>query len=122
MATWMLAIFMLSGSSRVDVPIQVDLIELNHAQNREGFHGFDQVIIWQWSPDYRRYDAQYWIAVGPQCISEYPIAVGKQYQCISNRDGRRIVFRSRMYRETWTEGDPERTNQKLFPCEMRRKY
>jgi hypothetical protein len=45
---------------------------------------------------------------------------GEFYQCYGcYSDNKKILFRSKMFRETWTANDPERDNLKLFPIEMR---
>jgi len=105
------------GSNKID-RAEVDLIELNHRGSEDGCLQFDQVIIWKWSPNYRRYDAQYWFIVNS--LPGYPVQAGEFYQCYGCRpDQQRIMFRSKMFRETWTTDDPERENIKLFPIEMR---
>ena len=36
-----------------------DLVEINHCHDREtGQQKFVQVIAWDWSPEYQRFDAQ----------------------------------------------------------------
>lgn len=102
------------GSGKVDRE-QVDLIELNHKCSENECLQFDQVIIWKWSPEYRRYNVQHWFIVS--ALPGYPTRVGEFYQCYS--DNKKILFRSKMFRETWTHNDPERDNLKLFPIEMR---
>jgi len=105
------------GTSQID-RAAVDLIELNHKYSETGCLNFDQVIIWKWSPDYRRYNAQHWFIVSSE--PGYPVQAGEFYQCRqTDLNGRRILFRSKMFRETWTTNDPERENLKLFPLQMR---
>lgn len=122
---WMLLVVLLSGhhSTRHDDLIECDLMELNHAVACDGVSRFDQVILWNWSPDYRRWEVHYWAMVGTTgSLAEYPVAVGKRHECRLNHNGRRVLMRSRLFRETWTQGDPERENIKLFPVEMRRPF
>ena len=105
------------GSGGVE-HVEVDLIELNHRGSENGLLQFDQVIIWKWSPDYRRYNAQHWFI--PRSSTEYPIRAGQFYQCFGHYSGqKRLLFRSKMYRETSTTNDPERENLKLFPLDLR---
>ncbi len=99
---------------------EVDLIELNHKLSESGAHQFDQVILWKWSPDYRRFNVQHWFI--PRDPSEYPAKAGELYQCFGfYHDQKRILIRSKMFRETWTTHDPERENTRLFPTELRRR-
>ncbi len=62
----MLLIVLMSGhhSKQYDDLIESDLMELNHSVSCDGVCRFDQVILWSWSPDYRRWHVQYWVIVG----------------------------------------------------------
>jgi hypothetical protein len=105
------------GGLRV-APIEVDLIEFNHRCSADDCLQFDQIILWEWSPDYRRYNAQHWFL--PRSLGEHPVKVGEFYQCSMVRlDGGRAVYRAKLFRETWTLEDPERENIKVFPVEFR---
>lgn len=120
---WMLFVLVLSGhhSASFDDRIDAELMELNHSISCDGVCRFDQIILWKWSPDYRRWDAQYWAIVGlNDALADYPVKHGEFHECRINRDGRRIAIRARMFRETWTSGDPERENARFFPIELRR--
>ncbi len=46
-----------------DVTETVDLIELNHFYDDLGRHAYDQVIFYEWSPDYRRFHVIAWCLV-----------------------------------------------------------
>lgn len=52
---WMLLLLVLSGHrpANYDDRIESELMELNHAVTCDGVCRFDQIILWQWSPDYR---------------------------------------------------------------------
>lgn len=119
---WMLLVVLLSGHhlTRHDDLIECELMELNHSVSCDGVSRFDQVILWRWSPDYRRWEVQYWAMVGTTgSVAEYPAAVGKRYECRLTNNGRRVLMRSKLFRETWTDIDPERENIRLFPVQMR---
>lgn len=90
---------------------QVDLIELNHCANDIGSLCYSQVIVWEWSATYRRYDVRMWWIVDKD---ESPVLRNGQYYF--------RTVRSAMFRETHTpsSNDPERMNQKLLPPEQRR--
>lgn len=96
----------------------VDMIELNHYQSADGCQIFDQLIFWDWSPDYRRYHAMGWVIISE--TSQLPTRNAQGYAVRVERSGRDYIVRSAMYRETATQNDPERINLKLLPQELRR--
>ena len=96
----------------------VDMIELNHYQSADGCQIFDQLIFWEWSPDYRRFNAMGWVILSEH--SQLPTRNAQGYAVRVNRDGRDYIVRSLRYRETHTTNDPERVNLKLLPHELRR--
>ena len=103
----------LGGYQRADV----DLIELNHHYDDLGRHCYDQVVLWRWSEDYRRYDVADWTLV--ERLEQYPtrghtglwiVIVDKS----TSINGRWMIVSS-MYRETWSFiKDPERMNKRYF--------
>lgn len=103
----------------ISIPTQtVDLIELNHYRPADGCQGFDQLIFWEYSPDYRRYDAMGFVIINEPC--QLPAKDAQGYAVRVNRFGREYIVRSAMYRETTTSSDPERLNLRLLPQELRR--
>lgn len=88
----------------------VDLIEINHLHDESGKHKSTQIILWDWSPDYRRYQVRAWWI--PERLHDELSGL-----TITKRD-RTIVGRA--VRETWTDYDPEVENRKVFPCHLRR--
>lgn len=88
--------------------IQVDLIELNHFYDELGRHAYDQVILWERSPDYNRFDVCDWWLV--ECLEEFPCKCGERFVV---QHGARCIS-SKLFRETWTYSDPERDNKKLL--------
>ncbi len=97
----------------------VDLIELNHLHDESGKHTIDQVIFYEWSPDYRRYDVISWRLIEND-ISKLPVRLpGSRVYIVRwyDRDARiQREVRSRQYRETWTNSnaDPERMNKRVL--------
>lgn len=96
---------------------RVDLVELNHRYDDQGRHCYDQVIFYEWSPDYRRYHVVAWCLVD-QGLSRLP-----QYDHATDRyvvrwlDRESNLFReiwAPVYRETWSDSDPERANKELM--------
>ena len=95
----------------------VDLIELNHFYDDLGRHAYDQVIFYEWSPDYRRYHVVAWCLVEDN-LSRMPTLDHDRRQYSVrwyDKDARvqRVVW-SPMFRETWSTTDPERANKKLL--------
>lgn len=105
------AISVVGGPSHL-ADARCDMIEINHYMPDSG-DGFKQVIAWDWSPDYRRWHAQQWLI-----LTEWSRR-GDVVSCAG--DGVELRIRSSLFRETWTQHDPERENQKFFPCGERRK-
>ncbi len=95
----------------------VDLIELNHFYDDLGRHTYDQVIFYEWSVEYSRYHVIAWCLV-EEDQTRLPVLLpgGKEVQVRwFDRDIKRTrEVRSKLYRETWTQSDPERENKKLL--------
>ncbi len=97
----------------------VDLIELNHFHDDLGRHVYDQVIFYEWSEAQAQYLVRAWCLLEPtELISRRPTQ--------SHHDDRYHVrwfdpdqnirrhLSSRLYRETWTQTDPERMNKRIL--------
>jgi hypothetical protein len=96
---------------------RVDLIELNHFFDDLGRHAYDQVIFFEWSEEYLRYDVIAW------CLVEHddgrvPVHLPSSGEYVVrwfDRDARaEREVRSQLFRETWTQIDPERANKRLL--------
>ena len=103
---------------------KVDLMELNHCFDECGRHCYDQVIFYDWSPDYRRYHVVAWYLVDVQiCSTKIPSKKNSGYEvswrCKNSKQEYQIF--APLYRETWTKTDPERYNMKFFDEKYRRK-
>ena len=84
----------------------VDLIEYNQCGP------LSQLIFWDWSPDYRRYNCQGW-------DFSHGLQIDRNAAGYSVRvRGSRIV--SKLLIKTHTVKDPERENLAIFPHEFRR--
>jgi hypothetical protein len=95
----------------------VDLIELNHFFDDLGRHAYDQVIFYEWSPDYNRYHVVAWCLVEDN-LARMPSKDHDRGQYSVrwyDKDARvqRTVW-SPLFRETWSSTDPERANKKLL--------
>lgn len=104
-----------SGAGR-GISERVDLIELNHFYDDLGRHAYDQVIFYEWSPDYCRFHVIAWCLV--EDLSRMPVKVpgsGEYAVRWYDRDSKiQREVRSKTYRETWSQVDPERANKKLI--------
>lgn len=100
-----------------DATETVDLIELNHFYDDLGRHAYDQVIFYEWSPDYRRFHVIAWCLVEND-LGRMPTRNPQNGQYVvrwHDRDAKvRREVRSQLYRETWSQVDPERINKKLL--------
>ena len=100
-----------------DVTEKVDLIELNHFYDDLGRHAYDQVIFYEWSPDYRRFHVISWCLLEND-LSRMPTRNpnnGEYRVRWHDRDAKvHRELRSPLYRETWSQVDPERVNKKLL--------
>jgi len=102
----------------------VDLIELNHKYDKEGRHVFDQVIYWERAPGNGKYYVRAWHIVTDK-PEHYPIKnyISDIWEVNWYDSDARLhrKIRSRLYRESWTQNDPEIDNKKLLPQEFRLK-
>jgi len=105
---FLVMIAMLASGAGTEPVKSIDMVEVNHFYDHSG-HRFDQVILWQWSHDYGRYDVVYWWLVN----NDGDLPDG----CLVRRDGHR--YRAGFKRESWTLCDPESQNGKLFPSSLR---
>lgn len=101
----------------------VDLVEFNHARLEDG-QVIDQLIFYDWLPDYRRFEL---VAIGRldygcECCSNditWVMVRGDQQPPSRRADGRwytkigREVIRARLFKETWTAHDREVEARKL---------
>lgn len=100
-----------------DIVQNVDVIEYNHYYNEDGGHVYDQVIFYEWSPDYGRLHVVYWRLVKkPGGVTPRKDPCRKDYYCrwYDTEYKRYRVVRSKIMQETWTKTDPERENKRLM--------
>lgn len=111
----MITLILLLGIRTLTVPersVQVDLIEYNTFYRYED-QQFVQVIFWDWSREYSRFNVRSWrMAQGVRVIED---ANGFRWR--DPKTG--IVVRSKSSIETWTDYDPERLNRRLLPITER---
>jgi hypothetical protein len=96
---------------------RVDLIEYNHFYDETGCHSFDQVIFYEWSPDYSRYHVIAWCLIenDPSRKPRRDADRGDYYVSWYDRDAKvQREVRAPLFRETWSTVDPERANKQLL--------
>jgi hypothetical protein len=87
------------------------LLELNHHYDCNGYHVYDQLIIWHRNPANGRHEVRAWTLCDVQ--GKYPVRLPSGVYRVSWIDSgkpREVV--SRQYRESWTQVDPERADHK----------
>jgi hypothetical protein len=103
-------------SSRV-ISERVDLVELNHWHDNLGRHAYDQVIFYKWSPDYRRFHVIAWFMVEHD-LARVPTKLADVDEYVVNwydRDAKvQRQVRAGLYRETFSQVDPEQLNRKFL--------
>jgi len=87
----------------------VDLIELNHYRCSDNY-GFTQLIFWEWSPNKRRYIVRDWVIADG--LDRQPREVDGFHECVVECSDIKYRVRSRLFRETFTDFDPERRDLK----------
>ncbi len=95
----------------------VDLIELNHFYDDLGRHTYDQVIFYEWSPEFSRYHVIAWCLVEDdqtRLPTRLPGSGEAQVRWFDRDIKRYREVRSKLFRETWSRVDPERDNKKVL--------
>jgi hypothetical protein len=101
----------------------VDAIERNHFYDQRGRLVYDQVIFWERTPATGRFQVRAWTLADDNLLTNRrPVQNDNGlYSCeivdSSERLTRRIV--SRVYRESWTQVDPERDDKKRHDESLR---
>jgi hypothetical protein len=117
-----LALLLGSGSFHA-LPIRehVDLIELNHKHDERGCHTFSQVIFWERSVANGKYRVRDWVMVDDrESLCSVPSKQGGIYVSTFVRNGIFYSVRSLLFRESWTQTDPEIEDSKKNPKHLRR--
>ena len=102
----------------------VDLIELNHFYDQHGRLVYDQVIFYERAPDTGRFQVRAWCLVEDrESLNRRPT---KNYQSelyeVDWYDTDQRLLRkvsSRLYRESWSQVDPERANKRMHDERLR---
>lgn len=100
--------------------LEYSVMEINHRYDDQGRHCYDQIILWDWNPQYRRHHVALWLLID-QTRHEMPRKVGDMwYFTIPKLEGPQVKIKSKIRRETWTDYDPERKDKELFDEKYRR--
>ncbi len=102
----------------------VDLIELNHFYDQQGRLVYDQVIFYELAPETGRFQVRAWCLVEDrECLNRRPTKnyETQLYQVDWYDSDQRLLRKitSRMYRESWSQVDPERANKRLLDERLR---
>jgi len=96
----------------------VDLIELNHFYDQQGRHVYDQVIFYEQTPETGRFQVRAWCLVEDRdSLNRRPVKnlESQIYQVDWFDTDQRMLRKitSHVFRESWTQVDPERVNKKI---------
>jgi hypothetical protein len=108
--TFALCLLLYVGSPR-SKSTYFHLMELNHFYGRDGKHVYSQVILWHQNPATMRLEVGYWSLADTE-----PLLENGLYKW-TDKEGR--AAHSRIFRESWSQIDPERANQKRLDQESR---
>lgn len=100
----------------------VELIEVNHKFGADGKHVFDQIIFWERRPESGRLQVRAWYMIEDrETINRRPIrTAGGMYETTMLLENNLLKkVRSRQYRESWTDFDPEQEDAKKLPSAYR---
>lgn len=102
----------------------VDLIELNHFYDRAGRPVYDQVIFYERAPETGRFQIRAWCLVEDrELLNRRPVKNEEtgiyQVDWFDTDQRLRRKITSRLYRESWTQVDPERVNKRVHDERLR---
>lgn len=102
----------------------VDLIELNHFYDQKGGFVYDQVIFYERAPETGRFKVRAWCLVEDrEQLNRRPVKSETTglYQVDYHDTDQRLTRKltSRLYRESWTQVDPERADKKIHDERLR---
>ena len=101
-----------------------DMMELNHFYDGKCKHIYDQVIYWRRKPENGKYEVRAWALVEDrESIRNRPIknvnsGLWESYYKRSG-DDYYILITSPIFKESWTQKDPEREDKKNLPENLR---
>lgn len=109
------------GGGLPPITQSTDMVELNHKYSEQGNHTFSQVIFWERIPATGKYRVRDWVLVEMQeSLNRIPIRRNGVWETAFVRDGIYYDVRSNLFRESWTQTDPEIEDAKKWPKDQRR--
>lgn len=101
-----------------------DMMELNHFYDCKGCHVFSQVIFWERNPANGKYNVRAWVLVEMrESLNRIPVKneIDGLWHCdwFDSDKGILRKIKSGIYRESWTQSDPEKENKKVLPEKYR---
>ena len=99
---------------------RVDLIEVNHFHDECGNRILDQVIFFDWCPANGRFVVRDWRLIKSAALWPQRDWQDESYRCRWHDGPVLREVTAPLYRETWTQHDPEVINRKYLPRSARR--
>lgn len=113
-----------NATVRSQIAEHVALIELNHFYDASGKPVYDQVMFYELAPETGRFQVRAWCLVEDrEQLNRRPVRdqvtdlVTVDWYDVDRRVRRRIT--SKLFRESWTQSDPERDNKRVHPEKLR---
>lgn len=100
-------------------PERYALADLNHRYTPQGKLVFQQLILYDYNHEYRRWDVQHYL-MSPEENNIFPTKDGDGWSFAVVRDRKLVRVHVDMFRETHTTHDPEMENARLFDPKWRR--
>ncbi len=101
----------------------VDMIELNHFHNKKGQHVYSQVIFYERLAENGQFRVRSWALIEMReslnRLPQYDPTVDKVVVDMKMPDGKVVRLESRLFKETWTDFDPERRDKDKLPEQFR---
>lgn len=106
-----------SGNRNGHVCERVDMIELNHHYDDLGRHNYDQVIFYEWCPEFKRFHVIAWCLVDDEGKRVPQRSAARREWTVTWHERNMSVQRevkASLFRETWSQIDPERANKRFL--------
>jgi len=118
---WIVLALLLTGHIDHDPSLKdnVEMIELNHLYDGQGKLVLDQWIFYDWSGRLSQFVVVDWRRSKTDIFVSKNWKTGEYNLTFFDGDYLRKI-RSKIYRETWTQYDPELKNREIVPVEHRR--
>jgi hypothetical protein len=99
------------------------MIELNHFHNNKGQHVYSQVIFYERLAENGQFRVRSWALIEMReslnRLPQYDPKVDKVVVDMKMDSGKVVRLESRLFKETWTQHDPERRDKDKLPEQFR---